>query len=282
GSFPWCVEQANRDINGPIVINFDAMVVGNIDMGGSIGLQKSMTINGNGNVTVDRLATANGNFSLFIVSPTITCGIDWLTISGGKADEGGGIYNSGTLGLTNCTITGNSAGWMGGGIYNSSGATLNMFGSEVSNNHDVADGGPNPGQLSGGGIANYNGTVNIEDCLISYNSAQAGGGIYETGDHGSITISGSSEFRRNQSATGGGRILLQGTGNTLTMPGGEIDNNTAASNGGGIDSVSATLPFTSVEIDNNSATNRNGGGFFLSFASTATFNTCNFHANSAD
>src|SRR5262245_40359850 len=154
GSFPWCVEQANRDINGPIVINFDAMVVGNIDMGGSIGLQKSMTINGNGNVTVDRLATANGNFSLFIVSPTITCGIDWLTISGGKADEGGGIYNSGTLGLTNCTITGNSAGWMGGGIYNSSGATLNMFGSEVSNNHDVADGGPNPGQLSGGGIAN--------------------------------------------------------------------------------------------------------------------------------
>jgi hypothetical protein len=106
GSLPWCVIMANRDVNAPRIINFDAMLNGTIDMGGGIAVQRDMTINSNGNVTVDRLSTATGGFSIFSISQSITCTIDSLKISGGQAGSGGGIYNSGTLALYSCTLVG--------------------------------------------------------------------------------------------------------------------------------------------------------------------------------
>ncbi len=46
-----------------------------------------------------------------------------LTISGGQADNGAGLYhNGGTLSLTRCTVSGNAAGSFGGGLGNQVGA----------------------------------------------------------------------------------------------------------------------------------------------------------------
>ena len=39
-------------------------------------------------------------------------------MSGNNARSGGGIFNDGTLTLINSTVSGNSAGIDGGGIYN--------------------------------------------------------------------------------------------------------------------------------------------------------------------
>src|SRR5262249_16275199 len=74
------------------------------------------------------------------------------TIVGGKGYNGGGIYNSGTLELANCTMSGNSAtNGYGGGIYNS-------------------------------------GTLELANCTLSGNSASFGGGIYNSYSGSTATL----------------------------------------------------------------------------------------------
>ena len=54
------------------------------------------------------------------------------TISGNQANNGGGIYNSGTLTITSSTVSTNTTG-LGGGIYNN-GGTLTIVNSTISGN----------------------------------------------------------------------------------------------------------------------------------------------------
>ncbi|MCR5360320.1 MAG: DUF2012 domain-containing protein [Thermoguttaceae bacterium] len=93
-----------------------------------------------------------------------------LTITGGKTTgDGGGIYNHGTLTLTNCTVSGNTASSYGGGIYNYSG-TLTLTNCTVSGN---------TASSYGGGIYNYSGTLNIYNSIVVSNSvSNKGADIY--------------------------------------------------------------------------------------------------------
>jgi len=116
------------------------------------------------------------------------------TISGNKAGggSGGGIYNSGSVTVTDSTISGNNAvGGFGGGIYNSGSVTVTD--STISGNKAVGG--------SGGGIANNTGgTVAVTDSTISGNNAGggSGGGIYNSG---SVTVTDSTISGNN--AVGG-------------------------------------------------------------------------------
>ena len=49
---------------------------------------------------------------------------------------GGGIYNSGTLTVTNTTFSLNTAGTYGGGIYNSTGSAMTLSNSIFAGNKD--------------------------------------------------------------------------------------------------------------------------------------------------
>ena len=93
----------------------------------------------------------------------------------------GGISNElGTLNITNSTISDNTAGYAAG-IYNSDEGTVNMTGSVVNGN--IATGveiSGNQGFGHGGGISNF-GTLNITNSTISGNIAGHGGGIYNAG-----------------------------------------------------------------------------------------------------
>jgi hypothetical protein len=96
------------------------------------------------------------------------------TLSGNSAVlYGGGIYNSGTLTLTHCTLSGNSADFgSGGGIYNT--GTLTLTNSTLSGNSTARYG-------SGGGIYNT-ATLTLTNCTLSGNSAaEYGGGIFNVG-----------------------------------------------------------------------------------------------------
>jgi hypothetical protein len=84
--------------------------------------------------------------------------------------DGGGIYNSGTMTLTDVTLSGNNAVSEGGGIYNSGTVTLT----------DVTLNGNSTGNGNGGGIYNT-GTVTLTNVTLSANSASNGGGIFNTG-----------------------------------------------------------------------------------------------------
>ena len=88
----------------------------------------------------------NQGGSVFHVSGGVTAAIAGLTITRGDGDNGvgggGGIYNDhATLTVDKCTLSGNAAGWRGGGIYNdglNAGATLTVTNSTFSGNWAAA------------------------------------------------------------------------------------------------------------------------------------------------
>jgi len=86
--------------------------------------------------------------------------------------HGGGILNFGTLTLSNCTVSGNSARFTGGGIANELGGTMTISGCTVSHN-SVVLGGPYPNG-AGGGIYN-DGTMTLSGSTVTQNT---GGGIF--------------------------------------------------------------------------------------------------------
>jgi len=139
----------------------------------------------------------------------------------------GGIFNGGTIEITDSTLSGNFAGDVGGGILNS--GTLTVTNSTISGNHA----GTNlPGGGFGGGIYNY-GTVTIADSSIIQNDASGkepsgwGAGIGSEGflDISNSTISGN---RADQEAGG---IYNFGP---LHISNSTISDNSANENAGGI------------------------------------------------
>jgi hypothetical protein len=151
-------------------------------------VDKSVTISGPGAANL----AVNGNAAgrVFYVSSGKTVTISGITITNGNETSidgdgiGGGIYNAGTLTVTNSTISNNSASVtdnfnfdsFGGGIYNA--GTLTVTNSTISGN-SLSDGD----FTLGGGIYN-NGTLTVTNSTLSDNSAifdGLGGGIYNTG-----------------------------------------------------------------------------------------------------
>src|SRR5262249_39091364 len=88
-----------------------------------------------------------------------------ITGSSVDAADGGGIYNTGTLTVTRCTLEGNSA-VNGGGIYNTD--TLRLTDTTLAGNR--ADVGTSPDEHYGGGIYN-SGTAVLTNCTFRDNVA---------------------------------------------------------------------------------------------------------------
>ena len=98
--------------------------------------------------------------------------IDSLTITGGTADNGGGLQFSspgGTLTINNSTIAGNAADNSGGGVFASLGAVF-VNNSTISNNTSGNQ---------GGGIFTVVSNLTLSNSTISQNSAGSeGGGLF--------------------------------------------------------------------------------------------------------
>src|SRR6266508_3503337 len=128
-----------------------------ITLASELTIDKSLTIQGraanqltvSGNNAVRVFNIASGNFDVTLSGLTIANGTSGF--SHGDRD-GGGISNNstGTLNVTNSTLSGNTAD-AGGGNANGTG-TVNVTNSTLSGNHAGFD---------GGGIANGTGTVNV-------------------------------------------------------------------------------------------------------------------------
>ncbi len=129
-----------------------------------------VTINGNG-------ATIKGgtNIRIFTIASGGNVTINSLTMQNGNCsgscpigvNTGGGIYNAGTVTITNSTLSGNSATSFAGGIYNA--GTVTITNSTFSGNSSTS---------LGGSIFN-SGTVTITNSTFSGNSATPlGGGVF--------------------------------------------------------------------------------------------------------
>ena len=143
---------------------------------GPLVISQNVTISGPG---AAKLAISGGLPSatacqVFVVNAAVTATISGVTIENGICTNspiclsGGGIQNSGTLTVSNSTLSGNSAGVgeLGGGIFNSSGGTLTVSNSTLSGN----SGGVYTSN-GGGGIFNDGGTLTVSNSTLSANSA---------------------------------------------------------------------------------------------------------------
>ena len=152
-------------------------------------------------------------------------------VSGGNGGNGGAIYNNGTLTVTNSVLTGNSTYGSGGGIYNN-GGTLTLTDSTLSGNYCAApEEGVGEGLVYGGGIYNAAAALITDSTLSGNFNARAGGGIYNIG---TLALTNSTLFDNScQFCTGGGVY----NGGTLTLTNDTFSGNTVGvypSNGPGI------------------------------------------------
>ncbi len=120
----------------------------------------------------------------------ITNSIVSNNVAGGNGPDfpfgnGGGITNTSgaVMFITNCTISGNSAGLNGGGV-NNAGPLATIGGSTISDNMAM---GVNEleGWGLGAGVYNSNSLTIINSTLSNNSSTRAGGAV---GNHGSLTI----------------------------------------------------------------------------------------------
>ncbi|HEX3083467.1 MAG TPA: choice-of-anchor Q domain-containing protein, partial [Pyrinomonadaceae bacterium] len=239
---------------------------------GELLITTSLTIQGPGAGTL----TISGNNSsrVFEILPNQTATLSGITIANGMVNaingtnKGGGILNAGNLTIDSCTISNNTSTGSGsinfaGGIFNATG-TLNITNSTVSGNSAV--GGCT---TEGGGITN-GGTLTITISTISNNSARdaggcggvnSGAGIFNQGTFTltSSTVSGNAVSSNNSFDEAGG---IFNSGNTTvtnsTLSGNSVSGSTGSFNGGGgIYSVANKVVIVNSTVSGNSV---NGGG----------------------
>ena len=159
------------------------------DYGGNLTLRDS-TISGNSAVTNGGIANYDGTMALVN-----------STVSGNSAQWAGGIGNYlGAMTLTRSAVYGNSAdNW--GGIINT--GTLKLTDSTVSRNSATG---------IGGGIVNWGGAVALLDSIVSGNRAAISAGIY---NHGSFSAR-NSVLVGNSGGDLTGSAAFQNLGDNLT------------------------------------------------------------------
>lgn len=233
----------------------------------SITNNTSSDVGGGASIDFDDGAIASGS--------TVTINIDGTTITGNKANHGGGVYirynavnklYTFTCKLGNSTISNNTANLDGGGIY-MTGASINSTGSGTTtiSGNKALDG-------RGGGIYLYNGNLAQANLTVTNNSSANktsrenvsyyGGGIYQVNGNftcsGAVTITGNSTWGR-----GGGFYVNSGTVTfSSTTAVADISGNTSTDRGGGFYVNDGNVNMQQASIRNN-VTKSDGGGFAI-------------------
>jgi predicted outer membrane repeat protein len=247
------------------------------------------TINMDGNGF--RIATLTGTnaSNIFTINPGITVTISNLTLQNGTAVQGGAIYNSGTLNIADCTLTGNSVYqsdiyatyqstylytfYKGGAIYNS--GTLSITGCTFTDNC---------ASYQGGAIYNYGTVTSVNGCSFMNNTVVCGNGGTIC-NFGTITSVNGCNFMNNTAQEGGAICngpVTNGFGiySTLNFTNCTFIGNTAATGWGGaiLNGDAATLSLSNCSFVNNTATT---GGAIYSWG-PLTVNACTFSNNTAE
>jgi len=259
-----CTEQGIRDAiaegGGPHF--FDCVGPTTVETTAEIVIDNDVILDGEGELTVD----GQGDHRVFSVAAGVETELRGVTVTGGFAEgdfpdnSGGGIFNLGTLTLTDSTVSDNTA-QVGGGINNS--GTLTLTNSTVSGN---------TAQVYGGGISN-NGTLTLTNGTVSGNNAgRDGGGIYIS-NTGTLTLTNGTVSGNTVGRDGGG-IYNSGT---LTLTNGTVSGNTAIDEGYGIYNE-GTVTLTNSTVSDNRATFAGGifnaGGSMLTLTSSTVDGVC--------
>ena len=214
----------------------------------------TITNNGSGAVNKSGLGAENGGGIYNIGTIKLGKGV---TITGNTAKNGGGVYTKdGNVTINGGKVIGNTAtNGNGGGIYAING-TVTATGSDISDN--------DAGQYNGGGICAQNSTLTLEKNTFYRNKSKSGGAIWmnasdaaltgNTIDHNAVTVSGGGIYAYGDTNRTSGN-------NTITLKDNTITYNTSKGTGGGIHLANANQIMTSLHdtIEYNEAASYGGG-----------------------
>jgi len=228
---------------------------------GELVINKNLTIAGPG---LHILSISGNNLSrVFDIRDGVTASISGLTIENGRTTGTGGcILNNGTFTLTGSTISG-CVSTDGGGIDNH--GVLTVTNSTMSSNiAHIAKLDTSGSTGYGGGIYNFNGTVNIIRSTIFHNIASAaGGGI---GDGYTLSLDTSTIAYNTAFGVGGG--INVGGGGQASIFGSTIYGNMASA-GGNIYNTSPIAPIklhASIVAGGNASFGKDILGTVISFS----------------
>jgi hypothetical protein len=168
--------------SSPYTINLATALPNIIDANTVVGAGTAgtVTITGLGASSLN-ISGNQGNFSIFSIDTGGNLSISGVTVSGSNINGNGGAFNnSGTLSISNSTLSGNTAN-NGGGIVNS--GTLAISNSTLSSNTAV-------GGFGGGILNTSSGTLTVSNSTFSDNTSFNGGGILNTSS-GTLTVTNS-------------------------------------------------------------------------------------------
>jgi len=296
----------NVSVSGMSLTNGSTTGTTNTNNGGCINIDNEIVTLNDVQCLNNKTARAGGAIAGSNVSPYPQLTMNNCVISGNQAlgttadsppgGRGGAIYfgNNGVLNMTGCTVSGNTAKNIGGGIYFFSGGTgvwnitsstfsgntaqsggamilygsgaqtLTILNSTLSGN--TATGGDTPGGI-GGAVASYvygNNTVVIRISTITGNTAAGGGGAIDSyvpaGKTGKTNITVQNSTVVNNSATAGGAIFsANGTDNINVES--SIFKNSASSAGPDFDVLFTTVNAKTSLIFNNTGASFNADAF---------------------
>ncbi|MFA7183930.1 MAG: hypothetical protein WC082_03505, partial [Victivallales bacterium] len=221
--------------------------------------------------------------------------------SGNQAtEEGGGIYNAGTLtiyedgslwsGTGDPSVSNNIAGTSGGGIYST--GTLDIEGDGV--NDQVSIYGNSADSGSGGGIYSEGTITQLENIYIQSNTAtEYGGGAFITSVDEALTLK-TVKFHLNTADGSGGGLAYLDSSADLTIIQSDFMYNNAEVNGGaiymentgnltylGTNYVSDDYQYCyeNVWVYGNTAATGDGGAIYLSRVGDVLINSVDFQYN---
>jgi len=230
---------------------------GTINLNGPIVPPNTVTIDGS---DAPGISLNGGGFDrVLVVDPDLNVTVKGLILTNGYGFQlAGGVLNNGTLTLENVVVTGNTmttdAGdfWQGGGgIYNGSGATLNLIDSTVSNNSSG---------WAGGGVFSFFGTTtHVERSTISGNSAvDVGGGMRTLGN---VSLLNSTLSGNSATAWHGAAVFV--TDGVMNVTNSTIASNTGPGGTAAVFVGTFTASGASLNIQNSIVANNTQFGCFL-------------------
>jgi hypothetical protein len=208
------LRQAVLDANthpGADAIAFAPTLHGTIGLtSGQLNVTGSLTLTGPSAGAI--IVSGTHASRIFDIAAGVTAAIDDLTLTQGRANQGGAVRNAGHLTLAQDVLTYNeatarAAGFVGGGaLFNDAGASLLLSQSTLANNRAVT---------SGGGLFSK-GLATLRGDTFTGNEASAGGGVDNDGV--ALTITDNCFFAGNVA-----------NGSMNDGAGGALVNNTTAS-----------------------------------------------------
>ena len=208
------------------------------------------------------IISANSLARVMFIQASGTVALSNLSITNGNAGTsgtGGGIYLAGeslTLTLANTIISNNNAGTGAGIGWASPVNSVTIQNSLIDNNHGIDE----PGQYSssGGGINASTGTLVVRNSTISNNTSNFGGGIATIGTvilEDSLVTGNTATAPNNVNGGYGGGGIQVGSGSsaTLTSINSTISGNHSYGSGAGILIVNGTASLYNTTVTDNYA-----------------------------